>query len=248
MAERLNSVDGVRRGTGFKVLPGLIALALCLAACGTSTPDDDVTLPSSTEESGNAEEPATSSSVETTDDDSPDEQTDDTTDESPTTTESSGQPRSEMDEEVLREELFNRVKEARDAFLDCVDVPEECDFENDFVPFASGPYKTESEEAYRSMLEGGLQSQVAETDGTFYVGFLAQDVTPFQAIVRACVLDTGVIFKPGENGSADEIVNDDAFAKTIDYLVLEDAEGNLRVDDRDQLEKTEDLTLCDEYM
>jgi hypothetical protein len=233
-----------------KALFALAGLALVAASCGSSDPESGLTLPSSTDESATAED---------TDDSGPDttltgagaeedpvDSTDSTESNDSPSEPVSGQVFADMDEDAQRELLFGLVEEAHDAYFACVTDPKACDFESDFAHLTSGPYKMETERVYRWMLDEGLRARVPETDELYYVGFLAQDVTPFQAIVRVCFTDTGEIYRPADGGE-EEIVNADAVASKVDYLVLEDPEGNLKVDDEDRLERSEDLTLCDEY-
>jgi hypothetical protein len=226
----------------------LLVLAPCLltSACGSTT---DTTLPGEVSTSDSVAGDAAvdeSSPGDSVADDSDSEDGTIETEPSDPSRSVPAQAFADMDEDVQRELLFGLVEEAHDAYFACVTDPQACDFESDFAHLTSGPYRAETERVYRWMVDEGLRARVPETDELYYVGFLAQDVTPFQAIVRVCFTDTGEIYRPADGGEA-EIVNADAVASKVDYLVLEDPEGNLKVDDEERLERSEDLTLCDEY-
>lgn len=220
------NVCGIRRNLGGRTTVLVLAALLTVAAACSSNPDEPLTLPSSVANTS-------------------------TTEKEPTTTSAplASEAVPETAELAIEEQLLNTATLAIESFWTCAAQPEECDYEATVGPHVSGQYQLLNQEQLDALVSEGLQARLSEASGVHYVDSLVQDSARFQALLRVCVIDAGVLYREAEDGGADEIINDDATGRLEDLIIREDTDGNLRVHGIDLARNTSgDPSLCDDYL
>ena len=228
------------------------AVGLVLAACGG---DDEVTLQLPDNEDTSSE--SADATDEPDDGDGSSEEADDVDNsdaaEQTTTTPASAaddfvpatvsfDPDSPPDQAAVEDLVFAAVEADFNNLLWCMAQPQDCVLERHIAPAAAETRQTEVRVVIDEMLNDGGVYDAADIDAVYRVEVLADASGEFDfgednsvrllGAVTTCEVFGGPYYIPTDDGTVEEVLNDDQVSYMVEYRVWQGVDGVLKVADR----------------
>lgn len=153
-----------------------------------------------------------------------------------------------IDGDLVRAKLEEVAVAARAAWVDCMTDPGPCEFERDVGPFVSGSEADYLRRVYDTQLvEAGARYRPDERNVQAVVDVSFNNEPPVAGVVKLCMLDYGVMYVPADGDRPEEILDDRFGGALHTYVVFQDENGVLRVDQAERRFEEGDEAFCDGY-